>query len=205
MLVRVLVRSIAVGVWVAGRATAAETGAGVAGADANAGDAFSTISIELSALGDVNDDTFQSFWDPGFGAELAALAPVPHGFLELAAHPFGNEPLEPDLPEVRMLATWLGWGADLRLPRRVVMRASLRTGVVWMLYDATATNPEQDENELAFGARATVHVPLTGSWSAQAGARAAHVLTHEPLDMIFLGGGLAYTFATPDWLRRFLE
>jgi hypothetical protein len=163
------------------------------------------VTIEASALGSVDDDLFQSYWDSGFGGEIAALAPVPRGFLEIAAHPFANAPKDDSLPRVRMLATWIGWGADLSIARRVLLRASARTGVMWMLYDATATSAAQDENELAFGARVTVHVPVRGAWSAQAGLRVARILTHEPIDFVFAGGGIAYTFATPGWLRRFLE
>jgi hypothetical protein len=166
---------------------------------------FATVTIEGSALAGIDDDQFQSFWDTGLGGEIAALAPVPHGFLEIAAHPFSNAPRDDSLPRVRTLATWIGWGVDLPIARRVLLRASARTGVTWMLYDATAASPEQDENELAFGARATVHVPLGGAWSVQAGLRASRTLTHEPIDFVFAGGGVAYTFATPGWLRRFLE
>ncbi len=193
-------RAAACGLLLAGAARGSELSSAE-----SADEPFSTISIELSALGDVHDGTFQSYWDPGLGAEIAALAPVPRGFLEIAVHPFSNDPREAGLPDVGMLATWLGWGADVGLPGRVRLRASVRTGVVWMLYDATATTPEQDENELAFGARATLDRALFGAWSIQAGVRAAHLLTHEPIDMVFVGGGIAATFTTPDWLRRFLE
>jgi hypothetical protein len=166
---------------------------------------FSTITVELSALDDVNDDTFQSYWDLGMGGEIAALSPVPHGFLEIAAHPFANDARGPGLPDVPMLATWLGWGANVHLPRAIVLRASARTGVAWMIYESTESSAEQDENELAFGARATIHVPLARTWSLHVGLRAAHILTHDPIDLVFAGGGVAYSFATPSWLRWFLE
>ena len=166
---------------------------------------FSTITLEGSALVETGGDEFQDFWDPGFGGEIAVLTPVPHGFLELAAHPFANDPKQDDLPPIRTLGTYLGWGFDVSLPLNVLFRAGARTGVFWMLYDATADTPAQDENEVAVGGRASLQYSLTPALGIQAGVRATRVLTHKEIDFFFAGGGLAWTFTSPDWLRGFLE
>ena len=166
---------------------------------------FSTITLEGTALAGAGDDDFEDFWDPGFGGEIAVLTPVPHGFLELAAHPFANDPQQEGLPRVRTLGTYLGWGFDVSLPVHLLFRASARTGVSWMLYDATADLPAQDENEVAVGGRASLQYSLSSAFAIQAGMRATRVLTNKEIDFVFVGGGLAWTFSSPDWLRGFLE
>jgi len=166
---------------------------------------FSTITLEGTALAGSGDQDFEDFWDPGFGGEIAFLTPVPYGFLELAAHPFANSPKEPGLPRVRTLGTYLGWGFDLSLPQHLLFRAGARAGVFWMLYDETAGLPEQDENEVAIGGRASLQYPLTHSLGIQGGLRITRVLTKKEIDFLFVGGGLAWTFSSPDWLRGFLE
>jgi hypothetical protein len=166
---------------------------------------FSRFTLELSALGSGADETFDDFWEPGAGGELAALASIPHGSIELAVHAFANDPRSGELPEVDMLMTWLGAGADLPLPGRLTLRGGVRAGVAWMFYDATPTTSEQDENELAFGGRASLEFPVSGAWAIHVDARAARILTHEPIDIVSWGGGISRTFATPEWLRRFLE
>jgi hypothetical protein len=103
------------------------------------------------------------------------------------------------------MGTYLGWGMDVPLPANVLLRAGARAGVFWMLYDATADLPAQDENELAFGGRASLHYSLTPAWSVQGGVRAARILTRKEIDFLFAGGGLAWTFSSPGWLRGFLE
>jgi len=175
------------------------------GDEANTRRTFSTITLEGTALGEFGDDAFQDYWEPGFGGEIAVLTPVPHGYLELAVHPFANDPTEPDLPRVRTLGTYMGWGFDLSLPQHTLFRAGARAGVFWMLYDETADSPAQDENEVAIGGRASLQYPLTHSLGIQAGMRYARVLTKKEIDFIFLGGGFAWTFSSPDWLRGFLE
>jgi hypothetical protein len=199
------VRFVAAVVFVAGWSPAVRAEEAKAQGHQESRRTFSTITLEGTALASTGDDDFQEFWDPGFGGELAVLTPVPYGFLELAAHPFANDPKQDDLPRIRTLGTYLGWGFDVSLPAHVILRAGARTGVFWMLYDETASTTGKDENEIAVGGRASLQYALTPALGIQAGARFVHVLTKKEMDFFFLGGGLAWTFTTPDWLRGFLE
>lgn len=163
------------------------------------------VTVELSALTDAGHDDFHDFWSPGASGELAVFVPLSRGFVEVAAQPFSSAPSQTGLPRIRSLVTSLGWGASLTFPARLRLRVGARAAVVWMLFDATADREEQDENELAFGARASLERSFASHWSAELGVRALRMQTHRPIDWVFAGGGLAYSFAMPRWLAGFLE
>jgi hypothetical protein len=167
---------------------------------------FETIRIELSAVTSTNRNDFHEHWDPGVGIEALAEMPFHLGVVQAGAQYNPNESRQPDIPDFTALFTYLGWGMDLRLPRRFSLLSGVRTGVLWMDFDSLVeADSGTDENELGFSWHSSLRYRIDGSWSVNLTGRYRVVLTHKRLKQAFVSLGIGRSFATPRWLQEFLQ
>jgi hypothetical protein len=126
--------------------------------------------------------------------------------IRAGGHLFDNGSSSEDVPSFVGLWGYLGWSYEWPLPGRFAWSAGLQTGVMYMDFDEEAV-PEarQDETELGFALDSRIRYAFAGSWSFVVTGEYRVILTDREIEYVFGGVGLSRTFATPKWLREFLE
>jgi hypothetical protein len=167
---------------------------------------FETLDLGLTVLTDVNNGALQQSWSPGPALGLGLTTPFYLGSLELGlqyAHP---SPLHNDVPGFRSLFVYAGWGGERELGRGFAGAGGFRVGIMAMRFDGdTLPGERANESELGVAGRAALRWLPAGTWYAEASVSYQSVLTHLRMEQVFLAAGLGRRFATPTWLRDFLD
>jgi hypothetical protein len=168
--------------------------------------AFGTVSVAVDAVGGGALGSFEDYWSPSAGGRLEVATPFYAGVLRAGGHLFDNDASAGDVPSFGALWSYLGWSYEWLLPRRVILSTGVQTGLMYMDFDdETIHEARQDETELGFGADARVRYAFAGSWSVFVGGEYRVVLTEREIGYVFGGVGIARAFASPKWLKEFLE
>jgi hypothetical protein len=167
---------------------------------------FETLDLGLTVLTDVNQGSLHQWWSPGPALGVGLTTPFYLGSLELGlqyAHPSA---LRNDVPGFRSLFVYAGWGAGRALGRGFAAGGGLRVGIMAMRFDGdTLASFRAKESELGVAGRATLRWLPAGTWYAETSVSYQSVLTHLRMEQIFLAVGVGRRFATPAWLRDFLD
>lgn len=167
---------------------------------------FETLDLGLTVLTDVNHGSLHEWWSPGPALGLGLTTPFYLGSLELGlqyAHPSA---LRNDVPGFRSLFVYAGWGGERALGRGFAAGGGLRVGIMAMRFDGdTLPDSRSKESELGVAGRATLRWLPAGTWYAETSVSYQAVLTHLRMEQVFLAVGVGRRFATPAWLRDFLD
>jgi hypothetical protein len=167
---------------------------------------FETLDLSLAVLGDINRGALHRWWSPGPALALGLTTPFYLGDLELGlqyAHPSA---LRDDVPGFRSLFVYAGWGGGRRLGAGFTAGGGLRVGIMAMRFDGdTLPDYRASESELGVAGRAALRWMPAGSWFAESSVSYQSVLTHRRMEQVFLAAGVGRRFATPAWLRDFLD
>jgi hypothetical protein len=167
---------------------------------------FETLDLGLTVLTDVNHGTLHEWWSPGPALGLGLTTPFYLGSLELGlqyAHPSA---LRNDVPGFRSLFLYAGWGGGRALGRGFAAGGGLRVGIMAMRFDGdTLPDSRTNESELGVAGRAALRWLPSGTWYAETSVSYQSVLTHLRMEQVFLAAGVGRRFATPAWLRDFLD
>jgi hypothetical protein len=167
---------------------------------------FETLDLGITVLADVNHGSLQQWWSPGPALGLGLTMPFYLGTFELGlqyAHPSA---LSDDVPGFRSLFVYAGWGGERFLGAGFAAGGGARVGVMAMRFDGDSLpGYRASESELGLAARAAVRWVPAGTWYAETSVSYQSVLTHHHMEQVFLGAGIGRRFATPAWLRDFLD
>lgn len=167
---------------------------------------FDTIDLGLAVLADVNRGALHQWWSPGPALGLGLTTPFYLGSFELGmqyAHPTA---LRNDVPDFRSLFVYAGWGGGRTLGRGFAASGGLRVGIMAMRFDGdTLPSDRANESELGTAARVALRWLPAGTWYAETSLSYQSVLTHVRMEQVFLAAGVGRRFATPAWLRDFLD
>jgi hypothetical protein len=169
-------------------------------------DPFETLDVGMAVLADVNHGLLHRWWAPGPALGIGITTPFYLGGLEAGvqyAHPTA---LRHDVPGFRSLFFYAGWGGGAELGAGFTAGGGLRVGIMALHFDGdTLPAFRERESELGVVGRAAVRWMPAGTWFAEASVSYQSVLTHPRMEQVFLAGGLGRRFATPAWLRDFLD
>jgi hypothetical protein len=167
---------------------------------------FETLDLGLAVLADVNNGAMQRWWSPGPSLGLGLTTPFYLGSLELGlqyAHPSA---LRNDVPGFRSLFVYAGWGGAATLGRGFTAGGGVRVGVMAMRFDGdTLPTHRARESEMGVAGRAALRWIPAGTWYAETSVSYQSVLTDQHMEQVFLAAGIGRRFATPAWLRDFLD
>ena len=167
---------------------------------------FDTVSIGVDVVGGAALGSFEDYWSPSAGGRLEVATPFYAGVLRAGGHLFDNDASVDDVPSFLGIWSYLGWSYEWNLPRRFVLSAGVQTGVIYMDFDDdTIHEARQDETELGFGVDSRLRYAFTDSWSMVLTGEYRVVLTEREIGYVFGGVGIARAFASPKWLKEFLE
>jgi hypothetical protein len=167
---------------------------------------FETLDLGLAVLADVNRGALHRWWSPGPAVAVGVTTPFHLGSLELGlqyAHPTAHRD---DVPGFRSLFVYAGWGGGQDLGGGVTAGGGIRVGVMAMRFDGdTLPDDRTRESELGVAGRAALRWMSAGAWFGEAAVSYQSVFTHRRMEQVFLAAGIGRRFATPAWLRDFLD
>lgn len=167
---------------------------------------FETLDLSLTVLGDINRGVLHRWWSPGPAVGVGATMPFYLGSLELGvqyAHPTA---IRNDVPGFRSLFLYAGWGGARSLGQGFSAGGAVRVGVMAMRFDGdTLPTSRARESEIGAAARAALRWMQADSWFAEASVSYQSVFSNHHMEQVFLAAGIGRRFATPAWLRDFLD
>jgi hypothetical protein len=167
---------------------------------------FETLDLGITVLADVNHGALQQWWSPGPAVGIGLTTPFYLGILELGlqyAHPSA---LSDDVPGFRSLFVYAGWGGGRALGAGFAAAGTARVGIMAMRFEGDSLPGDRaSENELGVAARAAVRWMPAGAWYAETSVSYQSILTSPHMEQALLAAGIGRRFATPAWLRDFLD
>ena len=167
---------------------------------------FETLDLGLSLQSDVNRGLLQRWWSPGPAVGLDAGAPFYVGDIELGvqyAHPTARRQ---DVPGFRSLFLYAGWGGRQRLGGGFSAGGGVRFGIMAMRFDGDSLPGYRTrESELGVAARAALRWMPAGTWFVEGSTSYQSIFTQRRMEQVYLAAALGRRFATPAWLRDFLD
>ena len=168
--------------------------------------AFETLDLGVTVLADVSHGGLHRYWSPGPAVAVGVALPFYLGTVEAGAqyaHPGG---LRDEVPGFRSLFVFAGWGGEHDLGSPLRVGGGFRVGLMALRFDGdTLPAFRRRESELGVAARATLRWMPRGSWFVESSVTYQSILTHHPMEQVFLSAGLGRRFGTPAWLRDFLD
>jgi hypothetical protein len=169
-------------------------------------DPFETLDLGLTVLADVSQGALHQWWSPGPALGIGVTTPFYLGTLELGlqyAHPTA---LRNDVPGFRSLFVYAGWGGGRTLGSGFAAGGGVRVGIMGMRFDGdTLPDSRAQESEMGLAGRAALRWMPAGSWYGETSVTYQTVLTERRMEQVFLAAGIGRRFATPAWLRDFLD
>lgn len=168
--------------------------------------AFETMDVSLALLADVNQGLLHRHWSPGPAFGAGVTLPFYLGTVETGVQYAHPEALRGGVPGFRSLFIYAGWGGGHELGGGVRAGGGLRVGMLAMRFDGDSLAAfRRRESELGLAARATLRWMPRGPWFTEASVIYQSILTHHPMEQVFLSAGFGRRFGTPEWLRDFLD
>ena len=173
--------------------------------------AFDSLEIGLKYVANINRNLFHDFYQPGFGIEGFVEAPFYYGTLTAAVQilPY-SATQEENSQDFLGVFTNLKWGKGYALPHRVRWFVGVGMGLyAFVPGDSTLSDPYQvahfTETELAAGLNSHWNYPIAQNWMLRFEGNYHRIFTYKPIDLVYFSTGIGYAFATPKWLKGFLE
>jgi hypothetical protein len=169
--------------------------------------AFSTLSIHLAGVRNVNRERLHALWAPRDGFELGVSTPLPVGEIGIgiAALSFGGRAAEQPDFDARLLT--LRWGGSRTIAGPLAFHGSAALGNIFMTFDdgERRVGGLTTESELLVGGVGGLDLRLSPWLSLSVESSLLRILTSTPIDLVLVSAGATLGFRTPRWLRGVLE
>ncbi|RJP62260.1 MAG: hypothetical protein C4539_18790 [Ignavibacteriales bacterium] len=172
----------------------------------NCQEAFSSLSLGINILKNKPDKDFNNYWNSDLGIEGRFETPFYFGDLQAGGIllPFKSKNI--NQPDFNSYFIFMGWGKKVNLPLKLFFFSTIKAGSFVMNFNLDSLGSTQKiESELGLGFKAGLGTHLFSPVQAFAGVEALQVFTRHKISFILFSAGLTYSFATPVWLKDFLE
>ena len=173
--------------------------------------AFDSLEIGFQYIANINRNLFHDFYEPGKGVEGFIEMPFYYGDIQVAIQVLSYSAQEKDsVQDFEGLFTHLKWGKGYTLPYGVRWLAGIGVGLYAFLPDnQTLLAPSRlahfTETELSTGFNSYFSYPISKNWAIRLEGSYQRIFTYKPIDLAYFSTGIGYTFATPKWVKAFLE
>lgn len=151
------------------------------------------------------DGALSNYWEPGLGGAAGLATPFFSGRLigSLRLVPYSPRS---SVPSFRALNLRAGWDTTLLAYGPATVRGSVHVGNLRMSFDDSGSEPGiRNESEFAAGYGAGLFLDIGSSSGIALTVTQERVFTRKPLELRHWALAYTHRFATPDWLRRWIE
>lgn len=165
---------------------------------------FKTLEAGLHGMVNTNRNVFHTFWRPGMGLKGYLGTPFYFGEVQVGIHLLPHTGRQSGSSDFHSILIDLGWGYRLSLPRQLAFITGFAIGSNLMIF-VQAEGYSKYESELAGSLDLRLSYLVRDRWAINLSSRYQVIFTARPIRLAFLSAGASYLFATPEWLRIFLE
>lgn len=167
---------------------------------------FSSLSIRAGATWLSADARFSRYYSPETGVILEASTPFAFGELALTGERATFSSVGGVNPDFHGTLALLAWRYPQRLFGPLTARLGAHSGVMQFSFQDSLINAGlRKERELVMGASGSLEARVVSRVSVFVMGEYSHVWLHVPIHLGRISAGVAYTAASPGWLRSFLE
>ena len=172
---------------------------------------FDSLAIGLQYTANINRNLFHDFYELGKGVEGFVEMPFYHGDIQFAIQVLSYSAREKGkIQDFKGVFTHLKWGKGYTLSYGVRWFSGIGVGLYAFLPgDLTLSDPYKvahfTETELSAGLNSHLRYPISQNWMMRFEVSYNRIFTYKPIDLAYFSTGIGYTFATPKWLKGFLE
>jgi len=181
--------------------------------------AFDSLQIGLKYTANINHNIFHDFYEPGKGIEVFVEMPFYYGDIQAAVQILSYSAKKKGLPSSKAkgkvqgfhgIFTHLKWGKQYSLPCRMGWFTGIGIGLCAFLPNKpTWLDPYEvahfTETELSASLNSYLSYPIYQNWTMRFEGSYNRIFTYKPIDLAYFSIGIGYSFATPKWIRVFLE
>lgn len=160
--------------------------------------AFSSIELRASVLDNLsNDDAFFLSWHAGRGVGFSGKTPFYAGNAELGLYFNQYDAIGSDIPSMRALHMFVGWGYPLQI-KSFTLEPAFRLGNYRMIFNdgSTAFRSEMDESEFSTSVVLSGNLNLTRNFGIFGEVSRTTVYTYYRLYYNYIGAGVSLRFNT---------
>lgn len=165
---------------------------------------FSSLEAGLQGVINTNRNDFHTFWQPGTGMRTYLGTPFYFGEVQAGVQLLPHTGRQDGSSDFHSSFIYLGWGYRLSLPGQLALISGFAIGSELMTFER-AEGYQKHESELAAGLDLRLSYLVRDHWAINLSSRYQVIFTARPIRLVFLSAGASYLFATPEWLRIFLE
>ena len=181
--------------------------------------AFDSLQIGLQYIANINRNSFHDFYEPGKGIEGFVEMPFYYGDMQAAVQILSYSAKKKGMPSneakgkvqgFHSIFTHLKWGKKYSLPHGVGWFIGIGIGLcafltnrpTWSdLYEVT----QFTETELSACLNSHLSYPIYQNWTMRFEGSYNRIFTYKQIDLAYFSIGIGYSFATPKWMKNFLE
>ena len=189
--------------------------------------AFDSLQIGLKYTANINRNIFHDFYEPGKGIEGFVEMPFYYGDIQTAVQVLSYSAKKKGLPSSPSLRsrvnsakgevqgfhgifTHLKWGKQYSLPCRMGWFTGIGIGLCAFLpNNPTWSDPYEvahfTETELSASLNSHLSYPIYQNWTMRLEGSYNRIFTYKQIDLAYFSIGIGYSFATPKWIKVFLE
>jgi len=181
--------------------------------------AFDSLQIGLKYTANINRNIFHDFYEPGKGIEGFVEMPFYYGNIQAAVQIVFYSAKKKVMPSNEAkgkvqgfhgIFTHLKWGKQYSLPCRMGWFTGIGIGLCAFLPNKpTWLDPYEvahfTETELSASLNSYLSYPIYQNWTMRFEGSYNRIFTYKPIDLAYFSIGIGYSFATPKWIRVFLE
>ena len=181
--------------------------------------AFDSLQIGLKYTANINRNIFHDFYEPGKGIEGFVEMPFYYGDIQAAVQILSYSAKKKGLTLIEAkgkvqgfhgIFTHLKWGKQYSLPYGVGWFTGIGIGLCAFLPNKpTWSDPYQvahfTETELSASLNSHLSYPIYQNWTMRLEGSYNRIFTYKQIDLAYFSIGIGYSFATPKWIKVFLE
>lgn len=179
---------------------------------------YEHVTLDANSTVSVLQNTFTKNWESSPGLHLGARVNYHAGNLEAGLRYTDYSTSNPRYGEADFSSyfIYIGWEYPFTLYRELTLAPGLRFGNNFMNFDSPKVYPptgswgeypfDSHESEFAYELFIRLEYIVGNSpWRIHSGFAYNRTLTYHPMPVGFVSFGIGRSFATPSWLKNFLQ
>ena len=181
-------------------------------------EAYDRLSVDVGGATSIFENSFTNNWEESPSLHLGLRVPYRLGNLEAGVRYTNYSSANSDYSDASFTSffVYVGWEYALNLSDRLSIAPGLRFGNSFLTFQNPATYPAEGpfaeyvfdphESEFAYELFARLQYKLGDSpWSLHSSFSYNKTLTYHPMPFGLVSLGISRSFATPSWLKDFLQ